>query len=173
MNLPYDYILAASVVSVLSIAGIVLTLLTLPGMWIAIAAAVIANFVVPGLFSWWTIGTCIGLAVLAEALELGASALGAAKGGASKKGAIAAVVGALIGAIVGSFFLPPVGTVIGAAGGAGIGAIWAEIALNNRAFREAAKAGAGAAIGRLVAVILKTAFAVTVAGILTTAAWYR
>lgn len=171
-NLPWDYIITASAVSLLSIGGIVLTLLTLPGMWIAIAAGVVANFVVPGMFSWWTIGACVALAGVAELLELLASAFGAAKGGASKKGAIAAVIGALIGAIAGSFFIPPIGTVVGAASGAGIGAIWAEIALNQRDFTTAAKAGAGAAIGRLIAMLLKTTFACAVAGVLVTAAWY-
>lgn len=167
----WAYIVGASGVTIISIVGIALTLLTLPGMWIAIVAAVGVQFWQPGMFSWWTLGICIGFALLAELLEFFASAAGAAKGGASKKGAVGAIVGSLVGAVVGSFFFPPIGTVLGAVLGAGGAVIWVEMSLEKRGFGDATKAGTGAAAGRLLATFIKVTFAAVVALTLSVAAW--
>jgi len=167
----WEFIVGASGVTIISIVGIALTLLTLPGMWIAIAAAIGVQLWQPTMFSWWTLGICIGLALLAEMLEFFASAAGAAKGGASKKGALGAIIGSLVGAIVGSFFFPPIGTVLGAVAGAGGAVIWVEMSLEKRGFRDATKAGTGAAVGRLLATFIKVTFAAVVALTLSIAAW--
>ena len=171
MTLVTPYIIAATIVTLTSIVGIALTLVTLPGIWLALLGAVAIQAWQPGTFSWWTLGICAALALSGELLEFAASAAGAAKGGASKKGALGAVAGSLLGAIVGSFFVPPIGTIIGAVLGAGAAVVWVEMALNSRSVSAAAKAGTGAAAGRLLATILKTGIAVVVAGVLITGAW--
>jgi uncharacterized protein YqgC (DUF456 family) len=125
------------------------------------------------MFSWWTLGICVGLGVLAEIVELIASAFGAAKAGGSKKASIASVAGALVGAIGGTFIIPvPIlGTILGAAGGAGIAALLTEKHLGEKTWKAASKVGAGAAAGRLVALLAKVGFAGVVAAILSVAAF--
>lgn len=169
--------IAAGVV-LIAWAGVVLTAFTLPGIWIAIVAAVLAEWwwrstQGGSLFSIWTLVACVVLAVIAEIAEFAASALGAAKMGGSKKAALASVLGAIVGAVVGTFalaFLPILGTIIGAAGGAGIAALLTEKHLGEKTWKDAGKVGAGAAAGRLAASLVKVAIAGLVAVILTIAA---
>ncbi len=164
--------LAASIVTLMAILGIGLCLVTLPGAWLALATAVLCNFWVPGLFTWYTLGACLVLALLGEIIELAASAMGAAKAGGSKTGAAGAVVGTLVGAVVGTFVPPPpLGTILGAAIGAGMGAMLAERFIKKRELHQSAKIAAGAAAGRLVAVVIKTSLCVIIAGVLITAAF--
>ncbi len=144
-----------SIVSFSSLAGVVLTIATLPGTWLIVLVVIGCQVWQPETFSWWTIGTLAGLATLAEILEFLAGAAGAKSTGGGKHGAIGAVIGALVGAIGGSLIFPIVGTIIGAVTGAGIGAAIAEKKYGNRTTQEAWKIGAGAAAGRLVATIVK------------------
>ncbi len=169
-------IIAGIMVAISAILGIVLTLLTLPGIWFAILVAGLAQwwhmarFNEP-MFSWYTLGTCVGLGILAEVVELFASAAGAAKAGGTRRGAIGSVIGGLVGAIGGSFVVPLLGTIIGAAVGAGTGALLLERAGGKKNWKQSTKVGAGAAAGRLVASVLKTGFATVIAIILAVAAF--
>ncbi|MBY0313367.1 MAG: DUF456 family protein [Phycisphaerales bacterium] len=159
--------------------GVLLTAFTLPGIWFALLAAGAAQWWSIAMrpepmFSWWTLGVCAALALTAELVEVGASAVGAAKAGGTKKGAIGSVIGAILGAIVGTFalaFLPVLGTIIGASIGAGLGALLLEKHLGEKTWQEAGKVGAGAAIGRLLATVAKVAFAAVVATVLSVAAF--
>lgn len=164
-------ILASAVASLFAVLGVAFTLLTLPGTWLAILVATGLHAWRGDLYSWWTLIACATLALLGEAVEIVASALGAAKGGASRKGALAAVVGSLAGAVLGSFFIPPLGTIMGAVLGAGAAALWVEHSLLQRPLAQAAKAGTGAAAGRLVATIVKVGLSAVVAAILIAGAW--
>lgn len=166
-------------VSTLAWAGVLLTAFTLPGIWFALLAAgagqwwSLATQPEP-MFSWWTLGLCAGLALIAELVEVGASAVGASKAGGTKKGAIGSVIGAILGAIVGTLalgFLPVLGTIIGASLGAGLGALLLEKHLGEKTWKEAGKVGAGAAIGRLLATLAKIIFAAAVAAVLSVAAF--
>src|SRR5882724_8420150 len=96
--------LAAVIVILASVVGVGLTLLTLPGTWLAVLIAAAVALCRPELISWWTVGAAAALDVIAEVVELVASAAGAAKGGASRAGAIGAITGSLVGAIVGTPF---------------------------------------------------------------------
>src|SRR5262245_39371540 len=93
---------ALAIVVLTSWAGVVLTVITLPGVWLAIAAALGVKLWQPEMISWWTIGVAVGLGLLAELVEFGASAAGAAKGGATRAGGIGAVIGSFVGALAGS-----------------------------------------------------------------------
>jgi hypothetical protein len=78
-----------------------------------------------------------------------------------------------VGAIGGSFAIPiPVlGTIVGAAAGAGAGALLLERAGGKKTWMQSGKIGAGAAAGRLVATIIKSSLAGLIAVILSIAAF--
>lgn len=157
--------LASSIVLLACVLAVPLTLLTLPGAWLALAAAAGCEVWQPGLFSWWTIGICAGLALLGEGIEIAAGAVGASKAGGSKTGAVGAVVGTLVGAVLGTFVVPVpvIGTILGAAIGAGLGAMLAERVIKKKDAATSAKIAAGAAAGRLVAVVVKGTITLAIA----------
>ncbi len=153
----------------------VLTLLTLPGVWLTLVAALGCQWAwaawshEPRLFDWWTLGLLAGLALAGEILETVSSAVGAKRSGGGKSGALGSILGALVGAIAGSFLLPVVGTIIGAVLGAGIGAVAAERGIRGRSWADSMKVGRGAAGARLVALVVKTAIAALVGLVLVAA----
>lgn len=166
--------------------GLVMALLTLPGVWLmllvaallqwwsiagttppaidATLAAVNATAAVPAgpLFSWWTLGLCFALAIVGEVLEALASAATTRTAGGSKTSAALSVVGGLVGAIVGTAFVPPIGTLVGGVIGAGAGAVLGEKAIKKKDWDASLKAGAGAAVGRILATVIKVVIAITV-----------
>ncbi len=163
---------AAVIVMLVSVLGVAATLVTLPGVWVILATAVLCELWYPGMFSWWTLGVCAGLAVAGEIIELVASAVGASRAGGSRTGAAGAVVGTLIGAVAGTFVpVPILGTIAGAALGAGAGALVAERFIKKRGLEHSARIAAGAAAGRLVAVVVKTAICALVGVVVTAAAF--
>ncbi|RMH11041.1 MAG: DUF456 domain-containing protein [Planctomycetota bacterium] len=166
---------AASIIAIVSFLGVGLTLLTLPGIWISLAAAILVKVLwQPEIISWNVLIVAMVLGVLAEVAELVASAAGSSRAGGSKHGAIWSIIGAIVGAIVGSIMLPIpiVGTVVGGVAGAGVAALGAEMVFANKPWREAAKIGQGAAVGRLLSTVIKTAFSAAIAIILSVAAFF-
>jgi uncharacterized protein YqgC (DUF456 family) len=163
--------LAASMVVVGSLLGIVLTAATLPGTWLAVLVAMLCWWWKPDLFSWWTIAAAAALALVGEAIDLFASAAGAARTGGGRSAAMGSVVGGIAGAILGSMVFPIIGTIIGAVVGAGVGAAVAERGLRERTWRESAAVGAGAAAGKAVATVAKLVIAVGIAAVLSIAAF--
>lgn len=161
--------LAAAIVIVMSVLGVGLAAITLPGTWVALLTAVIVKFWRPELIDWTTIGVGAGLALVGEIVEIFASAAGAARAGGSRRGAIGAVVGSLLGAIAGAPFLLLIGAIVGAVIGAGLGAVIAERGFTGRTWKDSARIGAGAAVGRLWATVAKVGISMTVALMLTVA----
>lgn len=166
-------LLAFFILLVTSLVGVALTLLTLPGVWLILAVAVAAQFAYgdPQLFSWWTLGAALGLALLGEVAELGASAVGATRCGGGRSGAVGSIVGSTIGAIAGTFLIPvPVaGTIAGGVIGAAAGAVAAERGLAKRTWGDSCRIGQGAAVGRLIATIAKLGVTAAVGILLTLA----
>ena len=161
--------------------GVLLTAFTLPGIWIGLVGVGLAQWwsiayhgADHAMFSWWSLGACVGLGIVAEIIEIVASAFGARKTGGSKKAAFASVIGAMIGALLGTFLIPiPVlGTILGAALGAGIGALLTEKHLGEKTWKDASKVGAGAAAGRLAATVVKVGIAALIALVLTVDAFF-
>lgn len=151
--------------------GFVLSLVTLPGIWLPILVALGFQWFVPGMFPWWVIGVAAGLGVLAEVLELVASAAGSTKAGGTKRAAAGAILGTVAGAIVGSMILLfPIGTIAGAVVGAGIGASLLDRSRENRTWVQSANVGAGAAAARGVAIVLKGVFGALIALVLVAGA---
>ncbi|HPO92663.1 MAG TPA: DUF456 domain-containing protein [Phycisphaerales bacterium] len=189
MNGTWELLIAGGV-AIGCLLGVLLTVLTFPGIWFMVLAAALAQWwsyeQLPGagiagaapdpaspavaqslMFNWWVLGTAAALALLGEIIEFFASALGAAKAGGTRRGAIGSILGGLIGAIAGTMILPILGTILGAALGAGVGALLFERHAGRKTWKEATKVGAGAAAGRLVATIAKAAIACAVALMLT------
>jgi uncharacterized protein YqgC (DUF456 family) len=107
-----------------------LTLLSLPGNWLMVAAAAVYAFFISGdsrvVIGWPTVAALVVLALLGELLELAASALGAARGGGSKRSAILAVMGSVPGAMIGAVVgtpIPVIGSLVGVIFFAGLGAL--------------------------------------------------
>ncbi len=168
------YWAVASVIVLVSLAGTVLTLITLPGAWVVIAAAIACNFWVRGTFDWWTIVACAALGVVGEILEFAAGAAGAAKAGGTRRGAIGGIVGSILGAVGGSLVLLfPIGTILGAVVGAGVGAALMERTHAHQTWESSARIGTGAAIGRFAATIIKTVITAAIGITLSIAAFVR
>ncbi len=167
---------AGSIVALAALVGVLLTAITLPGIWFMILVALAIDVLWrPDLLSWWTIGIAIGLALLSELVELVASAAGSKRAGGTRAGAWGSIGGSLIGLVLGSIFIPIpiVGSLIGAVVGAGVGAVIAERGFSERTWTESAKSGGGAAAGRLLSAIIKTAFAVVIAFMLVVDAFWN
>lgn len=154
--------LAGGTMVVCVVLGWALALLTLPGVWIMLLAASLVNWLwVPGVYSWWTIGACAGLALCGEIGEVVASAFGSKQFGGSGTGATGSVIGGLVGALVGTFAIPVpvIGTIVGSVVGAALGALVAERGIKGRTWGESHKSAAGAAVGRVAATVVKLAVA--------------
>ena len=175
----FDFLLAGSML-VLGLMGVLLTLVGLPGTWLYLACALIAQWTMRDVFnvdapySWWTVGVGVGLCILAEVAEGLSGAAGAAKAGASKRALVGAAIGGLIGAIAGTIllaFLPIIGTLLGGAVGAAIGSVVLELSKNKdlRKSTSLRDVATGAAIGRLLSTVIKSVFAIALLLIFTIA----
>lgn len=151
--------------------GALLTLVLLPGMWLTLLAAIVAQFLIkPEPMNWWLVLAIGGMALAGEIAESVSSAAGAKKFGASKSGMVGALVGSIAGAIAGTIFLaflPIIGTLLGAVVGAGAVTVLAERSVAGRTWTESSKSGAGAAVGRVVAIAIKGGLALVQASMLT------
>jgi uncharacterized protein len=150
--------------------GVLLTAVLLPGTWLIVLAAVGGMLLIdPAPMSWWAVGGLAAIAVLGEIVEMGSSAAGAKRFGASKTGMAGALVGSIAGAIGGTVLIPipVVGTLIGAIAGAWLVTAMAERGVAGRTWKESTSSATGAAAGRAVAVLAKTALAVIQAIVLT------
>lgn len=137
--------------------AIALNLLGLFGNWIILGAVGIAA-ALSGFdyFGGYTIPILLGLAIVGEVLEFGAAGVGTARYGGGKGAIGAALIGAIVGGIVGTPIVPLIGTVIGACIGAFALATLYEYLVTNREFEHAARAGLGAAIGKIGGLFAKT-----------------
>lgn len=140
-----------------------LTLLGLPGMWLALVGLGAAEYwSEPRLYSGWTIAGCIGLAIAGEAWEFTASSMRAKRAGAGRRGSVGALLGGITGAILGSFVMPVIGTLIG--GGAGALALSALLERRGgRSMGEAVRIGRAAAAGQMIGVAGKMVAALALA----------
>ena len=152
-------ILAALILLFATLIGVVLTVVTLPGVWFVLIVALVCQwaFGEPYLFDWWTLGIAAILALLGEVFEFISSAIGAKKAGGGRSGAIGSILGAVAGAIFGSFLIPIpiVGTLVGVVVGAGLGAIAFERGIAGREWSHAFRIGTSAAASRAAALIVK------------------
>jgi uncharacterized protein YqgC (DUF456 family) len=170
LDWPWAEIAGVGVILLASLAGIVLTVLTLPGTWVPIVAGAIVKIWMPDLVPWWVLIAAVVVATLAEVIEFVACALGASRGGATRRGVWGAVLGSFFGALVGSVVPPfPLGTILGGVIGAALGTLAGDRSCA-RGWGESGRAAAGAAVGRAVATLTKTALAGVIAAGMSIAA---
>ncbi len=147
------------------ISGWALTLFSLPGNWLMVAAVALFAWFIPAdsavAIRWPWVVALLVLAVMGELAELLAAALGAARGGGSKRGTVMAVLGSMIGsiglAIIG-LPIPVVGPVVAAVFGAALGALTGAMlgeSWKGKSLGESWKVGQGAFLGRLLGTLAK------------------
>jgi uncharacterized protein YqgC (DUF456 family) len=139
--------------------GWLTTLVTLPGNWIIAGLAALFAWLIPAEagrgITWVVVAVIVGLAVVGELIEFGASAAGAAKQGASKRAVALSMLGAGVGSvlglmaglpipILGSLIMAVLGGAAGAFAGAYIGESW-----KGRPTANSMAAGRGAFMGRI------------------------
>lgn len=169
------YFLLASLVVILTGSCLFLVLLGLPGTWLMILFAALAEWWTPErhYFDVWTLVIAALLALLAEGVEFLAAATGARRAGASRSGTLGAMIGGIGGAIAGTFVIPiPVmGSIIGACAGAFTLAALMERS-SGSGTEGAIKVGRGAALGHLFGMSVKLAVGVAVWLLLAVAAFW-
>lgn len=127
----------------------------LPGVPVAAVGAVLAAWMVGfQRFGLVPLGFVIGLAVLAQVIDLAGNWVGARFYGAGRAG----LWGGVIGSIVGIILFPPFGFLLGAL----VGAVLFELA-GGRPFDEALRAGLGAFVGALGGTVAKLLIVVAMA----------
>ncbi len=110
--------------------GWIMTLLSLPGIWVMVACSLVYHWVGPAeparlALGWPALATLIGLALFGEFIETAAGATGAKRAGGSRRGMLLAIVGSIVGAIFGAgagIPIPVIGSVLGSVLGAALGA---------------------------------------------------
>jgi hypothetical protein len=135
--------------------GLFLVPLGLPGNWLIFGIALLKAW--SGDFQSLTLSwilLLLALAVIGEVLEFLLGVYVAKKYGASRWGMLGAFFGGLAGGIAGTAVLPVIGTMLGAFAGAFAGAFCLEYLYRMRS-DVSYKAGIGAFIGRILAVVLK------------------
>ena len=144
---------------VILLIGMVLAVMTLPGLWLMLAAAAGYAWLTHWHYiGWKTLLALLVIAGLGEAVELAFSASGAKQSGGTRRGAW----GALIGGVLGGLFLtalvpiPIIGTLIGVCLGTFLGAMIGELS-GGREAMDSAFVGVGAAKGRLMGTLAKVA----------------
>jgi len=152
--------LMAALFSLLALACVGLIPLGLPGTWLMIGFAALAQVLdnipftrAPSIhFGWTLLGVCVAIGVAAEAVEAIAGAAGAKYGGATRRGMVGAFAGGIVGAIffTGLLPIPIVGTIVGGLVGSFAGAWIGEAsAEQQRHPEEKFRAALGAAAGKL------------------------
>jgi uncharacterized protein YqgC (DUF456 family) len=141
-----------------SVAGLFLTILGLPGLWLMIGACAGYAWLTSSdqYVGWPSMIALIVLGLLAELVEFIAGAAGSKAAGGRKRGMIGSIIGALVGGIACSPIFPVVGTIVGACAGAFIGA--AAMEYTDRDIDHAMRVGVGAAKGRLWGIVSKLGF---------------
>jgi hypothetical protein len=163
-----DYVLpllAALMLVILLVVGWIMTLLSLPGNWLIVAAVCAYSLLVPDAWrvdvGWIVVGVIFLVAVIGEILEWLTVAVGTSRAGGSKRAALLALCGSVGGGIVGAVVglpIPIVGSVIaivlfaaiGATCGAMVGESW-----KGRSTEASWEVGKAAFWGRLLGTMAK------------------
>ena len=173
----------AIVLSLIAISAWMANILGLPGNWVIVASAIGCAWWAPETrfwnVSWYLAAGILAVAVIGEALEFAASAVGASRLGGSKRGVLLSIIGSITGAIVGLFFgsaIPVVGNVIaslllgasGAFAGAMLGERWA-----GKDWNASIEIGGAAFWGRLLGTVGKAVCGTAACGLLLAGLWFR
>lgn len=133
----------------MALAGLLLTLLSVPGVWLIFASAILVALI--GNFYYITPQILIVLfvvSVLSTFIDNIVSLLGVKVMGGSVWGIIGAILGGFIGFLIGNIF----GIILGPL----IGSLIFEYFIGRKNLKDSFKAGLGTFIGFVVTILLKT-----------------
>lgn len=156
---------------IVGLAGPLLILVGLPGTWLLLSIAGVAEWVTgPRLFGTPVLVAALALAVGGEIWEALSSSVRARRAGAGRRGSIGALAGGIGGALLGTMLIPipVVGTLIGG----GVGAFALASGLERSGGKSADSAfriGRAAAAGHMVGLLGKLVAGVVVYGLLVVA----
>jgi len=151
-------------------AGLGLSVLQLPGIWLMLAAGVAYDWYFDwSRITWMWLLALLGIAIASEIFDALAGAFAARKAGASKQATIGAFIGGFAGMIVFSIPVPVLGTIAGGLLGCFLGALIGELSVRSDV-AAGTKIGAFAVMGRIIGIVAKTGAALAVAGGLLTLA---
>jgi len=153
---------------VAQLVGLVLTLVTLPGLWLMVfvdivyAALTRLHYLGPRMLI-----TLFLLALLAEVIDLAMGSLVAKRVGGGRP----AVLGAFVGGIVGAFFFPlgPL-VIVGILAGSFIGAFALQLVFSGDAV-SSVQVGLGAAGGKALGIVSKVVFGVVMLLLVIVRGW--
>lgn len=141
------------ILGIVSIAGVILTIFALPGVWLVFISIVILAIL--GKFAIITptiLIILLILSLLSTFIDNIVIALGAKKLGGSKYGMIGAILGVFLGALIAH--IP--GMLIGSFLGATLG----EYIFGKKDLNKSVKAGLGSFIGVITSIVLKVGFCI-------------
>jgi uncharacterized protein YqgC (DUF456 family) len=171
----------AILLSLIAIGGWMANILGLPGNWVIVATAIGCAWWVPETrfwnLGWYLAAAILVVALIGEALEFAASAVGASRLGGSKRGVVLSIVGSITGAILGlsvGSVVPIVGNIIaslllGATGaflGAMLGERWA-----GKDWNASIEIGGAAFWGRLLGTVGKAVCGTAACGLFLAGLW--
>lgn len=143
---------------VVCLAGLAISVVGLPGLWLMVASAVVFSLATGGVvLTWKTVVAVALLAAASEVAEFLAGAAGSKTAGGTWRGIVGAVVGGIAGGIVG-VPIPILGPILGAILGAAVGAGVLELTGERPDVRQAGNVAWGAAKGRFWGVVSKLTF---------------
>jgi len=163
-------LLTALVICLVGLGCVFAVVLGLPGTWMFLALAVgieLTDTWWAGpdavTFGWPVLAVGLVLALIAEGIEFMSGSWGSKAGGGSRRASMGAFLGGLAGGLIGTLAAPVIGTIIGALAGTFLGAFIGETTGEApRESKDAVKPAFTATIGRLVGLVAKLGFAVTV-----------
>jgi uncharacterized protein YqgC (DUF456 family) len=176
------YWFVAACFFLLSGACVVSIILSLPGVWVILAMALVIEVLdrfwaaEPGYdtFGWWLLIACVVLAVIGEIIEFFAGVLGAKGAGASTRGMVGALIGGILGIFIFTPFIPIplVGSLVGVLLGTFAGAVVGELSAQNATVRGTIRPATGATFGRILGTVGKMGVGIAVWLVLSVAAFW-
>jgi len=171
----------ATLLILLNTAWLATVVAGLPGTWLIVVSTALvawwqrgdATTDDEGMFSIATLVVIIVLAALAEVVEFFTGVVGSKRAGGTRWGSVGALAGGVIGAIAATFLIPVplLGSLIGACGGACLGA-WGLELVGGRKMKESVDVGVGAGVGTLVGRVAKLIAGVVIWVIVAIAAFW-
>lgn len=163
----------ATILTAINLVFWVSILFNLPGTWLMLLAAVLADWLQPDIVMFGTpvLLSAALLALAGEAAELVFGAAGARRSGGSRRGAALAIAGGIVGAVLGlAIPVPVLGSLIGASAGAFVGAVLGDV-WAGRGIDHSVASGRGAAYGRFWGTAAKTLLGAAIFLLLAVAAF--
>lgn len=160
-------VMIANIAFILAIlAGVIMTIIGLPGNLIILLTGLLYGYYDHfDKMDYAILVIVLGIFIIAEIIEFVAGVVGAKKEKASKRAMFATFIGTIVGGIWGTAILPVLGSLLGALCGAFIATAVAEYS-KTKDLDQAKRVGKSVLKGQIIAIIIKSTAAVSMAIIL-------